>query len=444
MSTFGKRQDSEARVARWRPRALAVWTIVGAFVAAWLVIGALSFVQQALELILVGGVVGFVCSPVTNRLEDAQVPRGLAALLALLAFLLALVALLAFVGGPLLQEFLALLRNVPAYVSQVNDGLAAFWAYVGTSDNSNLQNVVNSVVAAASSMGSSIASDLARQVSGGLAANVAAMANDLTTFFLGIILAYWFALDYPRMVRELVRIVGADRGQDVTLILAVLARSTGGYMRGTLITSIADGLMVAAGLFAVGHPYAGLVGSLTFAMHFIPVIGPMLSAVAGTLLGLFVSPACALWTLVIAMVAQNVADNVLSPMVMRSAVKIHPALSLVGIIVGGCLGGPMGMVIAVPLTAALRGLFVYFFETRTGRQIVSEDGALFWSKPYADADGAPIPALDALDDERFFEGSRLVVGPGIGSASNDSPGEKDAPAEKGAPAENDSQPERDA
>ena len=329
MSSRPDRHDSQARADRWRPRALAVWTVVGAFVAAWLVVGALSFVQQALELLLVGGVVGFVCSPITNRLEDAGMPRGAAAFLALLAFLVALVAILALVGGPLLQELVVLLRNVPSYVTQVNQGLQDFWAKVGTSENSNVQNFVNSLVGAASTMGSSMASDLARQVSGGLAANLSALASDFTTFFLGIILAYWFAVDYPRMVRELVRVVGPERGRDVTLILAVLSRSTGGYMRGTLITSIADGLMVAVGLVLVGHPYAGLVGALTFVMHFIPVIGPMLSAVAGTLLGLFVSPACALWTLVIAMVAQNVADNLLSPMVMRSAVKIHPALSLV-------------------------------------------------------------------------------------------------------------------
>ena len=94
----------------------------------------------------------------------------------------------------------------------------------------------------------------------------------------------------------------------------------------------------------------------------------------------------------------------------------------VGIIVGGCLGGPVGMVIAVPVTAALRGFFVYFFETRTGRQIVSEDGALFWSRPYVDGKGDPIPALDALDDERFFEGSRLSFSPDVlGERERDAP-----------------------
>ena len=159
---------------RWCPRVLAVWTVVGAFVAAWLVVGALSFVQQALELLLVGGVVGFVCSPITNCLEDAGMPRGAAAFLALLAFLVALVAVLALVGGPLLQELVVLLRNVPSYVTQVNQGLQDFWAKVGTSENSNVQNFVNSLVGAASTMGNSMASDLARQVSGGLAANLSA------------------------------------------------------------------------------------------------------------------------------------------------------------------------------------------------------------------------------------------------------------------------------
>ena len=395
------------RIRKWRPRALAVWTVVGLFVAAWMIIGALSFVDQALELVLVGGVVGFICSPLTNRLEDARLPRGVAALLSLAAFLLALVVLLSVVGGPLMEELLVLLRNVPTYLDQAQRALATFWNTWGESADANVQSTVNALMGTVSTMGASMASDLARTISNGVFANIASLVEDFTTLFLGLVLAYWVAKDYPLMARELAAIVGPNHSRDVTLMLAVLSRSTGGYMYGTLITSIANGVMVAAGLALVGHPYAALLGALTFVMHFIPVIGPALSAILATLLGLFVSPGLAFWSLVIAMVAQNVADNVLSPLVMQRAVQIHPALSLVGIIVGGCLGGPIGMVLAVPLTAALRGFFVYFFETRTGRQIVSESGALFRGTAYRDADGSPLPELDALDDAEFFEGSRL-------------------------------------
>ncbi len=401
-------EASRASVSRWRPRALAVWTVVGLFAVAWLTIGALSFVRQALSLLLVGGVVGFICSPVTNRLEDHGVGRGLAALLSLLLFLVLLVGLISIVGGPLMQELMIFLREVPSYVEQLQSALSEFWDTWGTKADPRLQATVTTVVSTLSSMGTSMASDLGKQISSGIFDNIAGMAEDLTTLFLGLVLAYWVAKDYPLMARELAAIVGPAHSRDVTLMLAVLSRSTGGYMYGTLITSIANGLMVAGGLALAGHSYAGLLGALTFIMHFVPVIGPALSAILAVALGLFSGPALALVTLVIMMVAQNVADNVLSPFVMQRAVQIHPALSLVGIIVGGCLGGPLGMVIAVPLTAALRGFFVYFFETRTGRQIVSEKGALFRGRAWRDAAGNPLPELDALDDEDFFKGSRLA------------------------------------
>ncbi|WP_321973466.1 AI-2E family transporter [Paratractidigestivibacter sp.] len=409
-----RHEDSEAeassreeRILRWRPRMLAVWTVVGVFIAAWLVVGALGFVDQAIKLVLVGAVAGFICSPLTNRLENAHVPRGVAALISLVVLLLGLCALLAVVGGPLLEQFTVLLRNVPAYFEQAQKAFATFWATYGESADTDVKSAIESVLATLSSTGTSLASEAARQVSSGLMTNLADMAESFTTVFLGLVLAYWVTKDYPLMARELAKIVGPRHSRDVTLLLAVLSRSTGGYMYGTLITSVADGLMVAAGLAVVGHPYAGLLGALTFIMHFVPVIGPAISAILAVLLGLFVSPAVAIAALVVAMIAQNVADNVLSPLVMQRAVQIHPALSLVGIIVGGCIDGAVGMVLAIPLTAALRGTFVYFFETRTGRQVVSPDGALFRGTAYKAPDGSPLPELDALDDATFFEGSRL-------------------------------------
>ncbi|OUO34646.1 AI-2E family transporter [Olsenella sp. An290] len=399
-----------ARLEKWRLRLVVAWALVGAVVLFVLAVRGLALVGQAVELLLVGTIVGFVCSPVVNRLEERRVPRGLAALAALLAVVAAVIALVALFMGPVVGELLSLLRSVPGYVSQLQDALSTFWDTFGNSRNAGVQEAVNAVVEMLTSAGTQVASDLARTLSTGLAGGLADVAGHFVTVFLGLVLAYWLALDYPKIMRELAVIAGPDYDEGMILTLAVLSRSTGGYMRGTLITSLANGLMVAAGLALLGHPYAGLLGIATFVLHFVPVVGPMLSSVSAVLLGLFVSPACAFWTLVVTVVAQNVTDNVLSPLVMRSAVKIHPALSLVGIIIGGCLGGAVGMVLAVPLTAAIRGLFVYYFETRTGRQLVSAEGALFGSTPFNDADGRPQPTFDALDDDTFIERSRLLAG----------------------------------
>ena len=398
------------RYEKWRLRATIAWAIVGAALVFLLAIRGLAVVGQAVELLLVGTIVGFVCSPLTNWLEDCRVPRSAAALLALIVVVALIAVLVALFMGPFLRELTVLLRNVPSYFSQAQDALETFWDTFGSSSGGGVQTTVNRLVNVLVDAGTQIASDLARQLSTGLVASITDFAGHLVTIFLAMILAYWVALDYPRIMRELAVIAGPEYDDELVLGLAVLSRSVGGYMRGTLITSLANGLMVAAGLALIGHPYAGLLGIATFVLHFIPVVGPMLSSVSSVLLGLFVSPLTAFWTLVITVVAQNVTDNVLSPLVMRSAVKIHPALSLVGIVVGGAVGGAVGMVLAVPLTAAIKGLFVYFFESRTGRQLVSPGGAFFDGTPFRDTQGRPRPTFDALDDDTFIARSRLLAG----------------------------------
>lgn len=399
-----------ARYEKWHLRATVAWTIVGAALVFLLAVRGLAVIGQAVELLLVGTIVGYVCSPLTNRLEDRKVPRGAAALISLVLVVAAIVAVVALFMGPFLRELVTLLRNVPSYFTQAQAALETFWDTFGSASGGNVQNAVNSFVNVLVDAGSSLASDLARQLSTGLVTSLTDIAGHFVTIFLALILAYWFALDYPKIMREFAVIAGPEYDDELVLSLAVLSRSVGGYMRGTLITSLANGLMVAAGLALIGHPYAGLLGIATFVLHFIPVVGPMLSSVSAVLLGLFVGPVCALWTLVITVVAQNVTDNVLSPLVMQSAVKIHPALSLVGIVAGGALGGAVGMVLAVPLTAAIKGLFVYYFESRTSRQLVSPDGAFFGGTAYSAPEGGPSPTFDALDDDTFIERSRLLAG----------------------------------
>ena len=425
------------RYEKWRLRATVTWAIVGAIVLFLLAVRGLAVVGQAVELLLIGIITGFICSPITNWLEDRRVPRSIAALLALLIVVSCIVALVALFVGPFARELMALLRNVPSYFSQVEDALGTFWDTFGSSSSTNVQSTVNALVQVLTEAGSGIASDLARNLSTGLVANLTDLAGHFVTFFLGLILAYWFALDYPKIMRELAVIAGPEYDEEMVLTFAVLSRSMGGYMRGTLITSLANGLMVAAGLALLGHPYAGLLGIATFVLHFVPVIGPFLSSISAVLLGLFVSPLCAFWTLVITVVAQNVTDNVLSPLVMQSSIKIHPALSLLGIIIGGALGGAVGMLLAVPLTAAIKGFFVYYFESHTGRQLVSKEGAIFGSTPFNYADGRPQPTFDALDDDTFIARSRLLDGltrlheqkaepKAPAAAGQDAPGEKDA------------------
>ena len=403
-----KHQNFSDSAQKWKQRGLMVWTVIGLAALFALTLYVLGILGQAVELLAIGAIVAFVCSPVTNWLEDRGVPRGISALIALVLTLIVLVGFLILIAQPLVFELTTLLRNAPSYASQIGAMAREFWQNFDTQSNPAVRQTVELAIEQASSIGISVASGILSWLSTSALGNISSMANQLMVFFLGLVLAYWLAKDYPAIVREMAIIAGPQKENEFRLILAILSRSTSGYMRGTIITSAVNGVLVYFGCLILGNPYAALIGMVTGIFHIIPVVGPVFSAGIALILSILVDPVMTVWTIVILMVAQNVVDNVLSPLVMATSVKVHPGLSLVGIVIGSALGGVVGTILAIPLTAALRGIFVYFFEKYSGRQIVSPNGALFNSTQYVDESGAILPEYDALDDPKFFEESRLV------------------------------------
>lgn len=401
-------QNFSDSVLRWKQRGLMVWTAIGVATLFALALYVLGILGQAVELFAIGAIFAFVCSPVTNWIEDRGVPRGISALIALVLTLIVLVGFFILIAQPLVTELTTLLRNAPLYASQIGAMAREFWQNFDSQSNPAVRQTVELVIERASSIGISVASGILSWLSTSALGNISSMANQLMVFFLGLVLAYWLAKDYPVIVRELAIIAGPKKENEFRLILAILSRSTSGYMRGTIITSVVNGILVYFGCLILGNPYAALIGMVTGIFHIIPVVGPVFSAGIAFILSILVDPVMTVWTIVILVVAQNVVDNVLSPLVMATSVKVHPGLSLIGIVIGSALGGVVGTILAIPMTAALRGIFVYFFEKYSGRQIVSPNGALFNSTQYVDETGAILPEYDALDDPKFFEDSRLV------------------------------------
>ena len=86
---------------------------------------------------------------------------------------------------------------------------------------------------------------------------------------------------------------------------------------------------------------------------------------------------------------QQVVYTFVSPKIMADSVDVHPALTLTTLLAGSAIGGAMsgfvgsifGMLVAIHAVAVAKAVFVYYFEKRTGRQLVAEDGVFFKGTP---------------------------------------------------------------
>lgn len=398
----------EAKLPGTRLLALRVWTVVGGIVIAIAVLNVLGALAPVIEFLAVGSLIAFIESPIVNALERKGVPRAAGAFIGLVAVILILFCVIMVIAPILVDQVLEVLSRLPSQLRSLGDWAVQIAQDFEAISKSSWANELDSMFQSLANIASSYVTQLAGDVGRGLFPILSGFASQLFIFFLGLVLAYWLALDYPKIHREVGTIVGEERETSYRFMVAILSRSVGGYMRSMVITSFVNGVLAFIGLLIAGHPYAALMGVLTGLLHLIPVLGPWISAFAATLLALFYSPVLAIWTLIICMVAQNVTDNVVSPKVMQSSVQIHPAMNLAALVVGSTLMGAIGMVVAIPLCAALKGLFVFYFEKSTGRALVAYDGAIFQGTPFRDDDGEPVPAFDALGDDSFVQESELI------------------------------------
>lgn len=398
----------EAKLPGTRLLALRVWTVVGGIVIAIAVLNVLGALAPVIEFLAVGSLIAFIESPIVNALERKGVPRAAGAFIGLVAVILILFCVIMVIAPIFVDQVLEVLSRLPSQLRSLGDWAVQIAQDFEAISKSSWANELDSMFQSLANIASSYVTQLAGDVGRGLFPILSGFASQLFIFFLGLVLAYWLALDYPKIHREVGTIVGEERETSYRFMVAILSRSVGGYMRSMVITSFVNGVLAFIGLLIAGHPYAALMGVLTGLLHLIPVLGPWISAFAATLLALFYSPVLAIWTLIICMVAQNVTDNVVSPKVMQSSVQIHPAMNLAALVVGSTLMGAIGMVVAIPLCAALKGLFIFYFEKSTGRALVAYDGAIFQGTPFRDDDGEPVPAFDALGDDSFVQESELI------------------------------------
>jgi predicted PurR-regulated permease PerM len=136
----------------------------------------------------------------------------------------------------------------------------------------------------------------------------------------------------------------------------------GAYVRAQLTLGFVVGAVVFVGLFALGIRFAALLGLIAGVFELIPIIGPLLGAIPGILVALATSPDDLLWVVLLYTGVQLVENVVLVPRIQGRAVDIHPAIIMLLLVVSSEVAGLWGVIVAVPLAAVARDVFLYFLH----------------------------------------------------------------------------------
>jgi putative heme transporter len=132
------------------------------------------------------------------------------------------------------------------------------------------------------------------------------------------------------------------------------------YARTQLLVATIDAIGIGLGAFLLGVPLAIPVAVLVFLGAFVPIVGAVVTGALAVFLALvYNGPLIALWMLIVVLGVQQVEGHILQPLLMGSAVKVHP-LAVVLVVAGGAMiAGIPGALFAVPLAAFVNVVAVY-------------------------------------------------------------------------------------
>ena len=404
--------DQEARDATLKTMKAGRWFFIASLVVLSGVILyyttiVLNILSIPVGIIIWTVVIVFCLRGIVDSLEKRGVNRMIGTFIAYIVMFLIFAGCILLMFSPLFgvgNQFDALVQSVPHYINEVREWTNSVYNnYSEFFQDETVREYVDNAFSSLAGWASSFASQSAQ----GVAAFGSGVANTLLCVGFALVVAFWILLELPAIAKEISRLAGKKRQEDVLMLEITFTRVMGGYIKATIIQCGIIGIACGIGFAVMGIPNAAALGLITGILNIIPVIGPWLGGALAAITGIFVSPLIAIIAVVFTIIIQQVVYTFISPKIMSNSVDIHPAIVILALMIGsalgfamsGFLGSFLGMLLAIPLTAAAKSIFVYYFEKHTGRPILSPDGVFFKGpedsgktvNPLADATGEMPP-----------------------------------------------------
>ncbi|MEM9437592.1 MAG: AI-2E family transporter [Pseudomonadota bacterium] len=336
---------------------------------------ALWYLSSVVMPFIIGMAIAYFLDPVADRLEAMGCSRVLSTVIITVVAVLVFVLLVILVVPSLVQQAIALFNAAPQIFTNLRDFLIAQYPTLMDETSVVRQSLV--------SVGETI------QARGGelvntLLSSAASVVNVVLLFVIVPVVAFYMLLDWDNMVAEIDKLIPRDHLETVRTLARDIDGVLAGFVRGMGTVCLILGSYYAAALMAVGLQFGLVVGAIAGLVTFIPYLGAIIGGILAVGLAVFqfwgseigadgeVIRQSTDWfrialVAVIFVAGQTIEGNVLTPKLVGSSVGLHPVWLLLALSVFGALFGFVGLLVAVPLAAAI-GVLARFFvgEYRAG------------------------------------------------------------------------------
>ena len=202
---------------------------------------------------------------------------------------------------------------------------------------------------------------------------ISSVISTIVTVFISIIFSVYMLVSKEKLLSQFRRLMRnylkPTWNTKITHWLGVLNDCFRKYITGQCLEAVILGILCCIGMAIFQFPYAMMIGTLIGFTALIPVAGAYIGAAVGAIMIFTVSPIKALFFLIFIIVLQQLEGNLIYPKVVGSSIGLPALWVLAAVTIGGGLMGVLGMLIGVPIAAALYRLIREDLWAREGIQV---------------------------------------------------------------------------
>ena len=326
------------------------WRFVIIVAAAAIVITMLVKLRIVVLPIVVALFVATLLMPIVDRLRSMGAKPALAAGVTLLFAVGVIGGVFSFIVLEVIAESDTLTDDISEATDEIED-----WLVDGPLglDREQVEDGRDAIAAALDDNSEALTAGAVRF--GSIALEVVAGAA------LAVVLLFFVLKDGHRAGDAVARIVGIDRGDDLRDLGAKAWTTMSGYLRGVAITGVVDAVIIGIGLALLGVPLVVPLMLLIFGGAFIPLVGATAAGVVAAMVALVSGgPGTAIAVGVLVLVVQQIEGDVLAPLVLGRAVRLHAVTILLALTAGSVLAGIVGAFLAVPVAAVAKTVIEHY------------------------------------------------------------------------------------
>ena len=327
------------------------------------IVGLLYWGREALTPFFLGLIVAYMLLPPVRRLERTLPHGGLwqsarrpvAAVVVFICTILVMGFLLRSLAQPVIEQTAQILGSLEELwnEAQANAPGIRDWYALNVPEMARawIDDAFQALGQTMLALGGSVGGRIVSFTSNALSGVVAIIAVPLFVIY--------FLIDEPKLTRQIRTQFPRSWAGDALALLHIFNRVFGSYTRGVIVESIIVGIITGLGYYLIGVEVWLPLGAIALVGEIVPIIGPWIAFFISLPVILATQPDKTLLALGLFVVIQILEGWFLAPRIQGGSVNFTPSATLVALAVGGAIGGPLGVILALPAAALMRDIAFY-------------------------------------------------------------------------------------